>query len=86
MTWLCEACPYANSGPICTKCGWVPPFVEENNRLTAMLHRHQVHEDWEYAIRHASNDKGREALMKQGWERNPEAETPGGDECWRRRK
>ena len=79
MTWLCEMCPYANSGPICTKCGWVPPTIAEIARLTAMLHAAQAHEDWEYTLIYLKS-------KEEGWERNPEAETPGGDECWRRRK
>ena len=49
-------------------------LIDENARLTAALHKLEAHPDYEY-------DRGRE-----NWERNPEAETPGGDECWRRRK
>ena len=22
--WTCIVCPYMNSGPVCTHCGWVP--------------------------------------------------------------
>ena len=49
-------------------------FKAEIARLTAALHKLEAHPDYEY-------DRNRES-----WERNPEAETPGGDECWRRMK
>ena len=52
---------------------------DEIARLTAMLHAAQAHEDWEYTLIYLKS-------KEEGWERNPEAETPGGDECWRRRK
>ena len=59
-------------------------FRAEIVRLTAMLHKAEAHDDWEYTGH--SRFSGCVFDSAGGWERNPEAETGSGDECWRRRK